>query len=141
MLEKCRAQARVTCNTGLVKKQKLKFNFPPDLALTSASVAYRESISNVGFASYLRFISGEYRYYVFAASMPGSAPVDQPEKYRREEPTGVLVVKNNRRIASYLCGNRPSLSHFTEQSLGASVSLQNADQDIDPYEVAFDSKP
>jgi len=105
-------------------------------ALDSPAIAYRESTFNTGFASYLRFISGKYRYYIFAASAPGSA-TDSPEKYRRDEPTGIMVMKGDRRIVTLSCKDRPSLALFNEAFLGKIVSLQNADQDIDPYEVAF----
>ena len=119
---------------------KIELEIPPKQNYKPTMVGYKNALCASCYANYVRFKSGDFRYYVFNASFRGR---DDPKTgaSTRDEPSGVVVMKNGRVIFSRRC-TTPAFDHNVgEHFWGKAVVTLGADDDVDPFEIASPTKP
>ena len=83
-------------------KNNIEVEIPSMSNADSSSVAFMRENGASWYAYYYRFKSGSYKYYLYAASARGD---NDPETgtSTRDEPFGLVVLKNNKKILSRKC--------------------------------------
>ena len=118
------------------EKHKVELEIPPTENYKPALVGYKSATCASCYANYLRFTSGDFRYYVFNASVRGQ---NDPKSgaSTRHEPSGVVVAKGDKFIFSRQC-NTPAFDHnFGEHFWGNAVLTLGVNEGIDPFEIAL----
>jgi hypothetical protein len=118
------------------RKNKIDLEIPPKSAYKPAMVGYKIVLCASCYANYIRFTNSDYRYYVFGASVRG--PNDpKTGASTRDEPSGVVVMKNDKIIYSRRC-TIPAFDHNVgEHFWGKAVITLDAEDDVDPLDIAF----
>lgn len=117
-------------------RNKVELDIPPKQTYKPPMVGYMNATCASCYANYVRFTNGEYRYYVFNASARGP---DDPRTgaSTRNEPSGVVVMKNDKTIYSRRC-TTPAFDHNVgEHFWGKAVVTLGAEDDVSPFDLAF----
>jgi hypothetical protein len=121
-------------------RNSIELEVPPKENYKPAMVAYKNGQCASCYANYVRFQKGDYSYYVFNASVRG--PNDpKTGASTRDEPSGIVVKRNDKVIYSRRC-TTPAFDHNVGEHLwGKAVVTLGAEDDADPFDIAFPAKP
>jgi hypothetical protein len=122
------------------ERNNVELEIPPKAHYKPAMVGYMSALCASCYANYVRFKIGDFRYYVFNASVRG--PNDpKTGASTRDEPSGVVVMKSDKVIFSRRC-TTPAFDHNVgEHFWGKAVVTLGAEDEADPFEIAFPTKP
>lgn len=122
------------------ERNNIELEVPPKLGYKPTMVGYKNVLGASSYANYVLFTRGDYRYYVTSASVRG--PDDaKTGASTRNEPSGVVALKSDKIVYSRRCTN-PAFDHNVgEHFWGKAVVTLGADDEIDPFEIAFPAKP
>jgi len=135
------ASAVLDANQGYLQYRfgqlhNVELEIPPKPNYKPSMVGHMDVLLASSYAMYVRFTKGDYRYYVFSASVRGS---NDPETgaSTREEPSGVAVMKNGKIINTLHCASAPFADNLGAHFLGKAVTTLGFKEDADPFKIAF----
>lgn len=122
------------------KKDSIELEIPRKSDYNPAMVGYMSASCASCWGNYLRFSGADYRYYVFNVSTRG--PNDpKTGASTRDEPSGVLVMKNDQAVYSRRCTS-PAFDHnMSNDFLNSAVITLGTEDDVSPFDLAFPSTP
>jgi hypothetical protein len=121
------------------KGKKPEIEIPKKTRFKPAMVGYNSITSNSGFASYLRFSNGTYRYYVFLGTEPGSTTWKNGKwiSQYRDNASGINMYKGNRSVYYKRCNVPADPRNFGEPLRMNAVTQLREDEDPYPHDVTF----
>jgi hypothetical protein len=121
------------------RPNKIEVEIPKDSKNSVGAFSYNHILLASAWSSYLRIQNGQYRYYVYSASVRGP---DDPKSgaSTRSEPSGVVALLKDKILFEGRCSG-PAFDHnFHEAFLGESAISADSEPDFDPFEHAFPPK-